>query len=328
MSSTKKEPPQKTPMNEKEMKLRWIGGISLWKMFAVGVSIPTVLIGSMVLLLQDGGEFKVTHKVFFDIEIAGKAQERLVIGLFGDTVPRTVQNFLTFATDGFDGKKYQGSRFHRVIKNFMIQGGDVVNGDGSGSLSIFGPIFPDENFEVKHTGPGYLSMANSGPDRNGCQFFITTASTSWLDGKHVVFGKVIGGEKTLEAIEFVPVDLDNNRPKHPVAIVKSGRLPVKDTIMISNDPYNFKEWAITIAPSMVAVACVIAVFNKLNNIFDRGMNIDKIIEEELKEKAAQDEAEAMKQSLADQKNKDGVGEVIKGSVETSDQDNVRRRQME
>merc|ERR1712226_680236 len=196
------------------------------------VSVVGVLAG--IILLFGGSTTaekkgpKVTHKVWFDITIGGEAAGRIEVGLFGKTVPKTVKNFVELAQKTEKGEGYKNSKFHRVIKDFMLQGGDFTRGDGTGGRSIYGEKFADENFKLKHYGAGWLSMANAGKDTNGSQFFITTVATPHLDGRHVVFGTVLEGMKVARAVE----GLDGTPPKKPCEITDSGELsldaPFKD----------------------------------------------------------------------------------------------------
>ncbi|KAG0565673.1 hypothetical protein M758_7G005600 [Ceratodon purpureus] len=173
---------------------------------------------------------EVTHKVYLDVEIDNEPAGRVVIGLFGKAAPKTVENFRALCTGekgiGQLGKPlhYKGSVFHRIIPSFMIQGGDITHGNGRGGESIYGSKFADEKFTLRHTGPGILSMANAGPNTNGSQFFICTVNTSWLDGRHVVFGKVLSGLDVVYKVEAE--GSSSGTPKRNVVIADSGELPL------------------------------------------------------------------------------------------------------
>ncbi|CAO3573949.1 unnamed protein product [Mortierella alpina] len=157
--------------------------------------------------------------VFFDITINGTESGRIVFKLFDDVVPKTAKNFRELAT-GVHGYGYKDSSFHRIIPEFMLQGGDFTKHNGTGGKSIYGEKFADENFTLKHTKPGMLSMANAGKNTNGSQFFITTVVTSWLDGAHVVFGEVVENMDLVKKIE--KLGSSNGTPKAKVVISNCG----------------------------------------------------------------------------------------------------------
>merc|ERR1711934_59673 len=158
---------------------------------------------------------------FFDMTAGGQSVGRIEMTLRNDVVPKTAENFRALCT-GEKGFGFRGSAFHRVITNFMCQGGDFTRGNGTGGESIYGAKFADENFQLKHTGPGILSMANAGPNTNGSQFFLCTVKTDWLDGKHCVFGSVTGGMDVVKAVERV--GSGSGATSKPVVIADCGQL--------------------------------------------------------------------------------------------------------
>ncbi|MFJ6728855.1 MULTISPECIES: peptidylprolyl isomerase [unclassified Streptomyces] len=164
-----------------------------------------------------------TTKVYFDITIDGEPAGRINFNLFDDVVPKTAENFRALAT-GEKGFGYAGSSFHRVIPDFMLQGGDFTAGNGTGGKSIYGEKFADENFQLKHDRPGLLSMANAGPNTNGSQFFVTTIVTGWLDGKHVVFGEVADEDSMKLVRRIEALGSGSGRLSSKVTISASGQL--------------------------------------------------------------------------------------------------------
>lgn len=205
---------------------------------------------------------------------------RIVFGLFGDDAPKTVGNFREICLKGIDGLSFNGTRFHRIINKFMIQGGDILNGDGTGSISIYGEQFEDENLTINHTIGGFLGMANQGPDTNGCQFYITTIAASWLDGKHTVFGKVTNGEHermsckifrkdfiitfslgqdVVHTIERVKTTTDDE-PIKSVIITECGQIEVDSPFYISDNPYDIMGWVKASAVPLTMSFTILSIF--------------------------------------------------------------------
>ena len=189
-----------------------------------------LLIANVSMGQESPAKAKVTSKVFFDVTIGNEDAGRIVIGLFGDDVPKTAENFRCLCTgekgEGKSGKPlhFKGSTFHRVVQDFMLQGGDFTQGNGRGGESIYGAKFKDENFKFAHEGPGILSMANAGKDTNGSQFFITVNATPSLNGKHVVFGRVLEGMDVVKKVEAQGSRTEEGKTKAVIKIKDCGEL--------------------------------------------------------------------------------------------------------
>jgi len=187
-----------------------------------------LLMAGVTSAQEQPAKAKVSTKVYFDVSIGNEPAGRIVFGLFGEDVPKTAENFRCLCTgekgEGKSGKPlhFKDSSFHRVIPNFMLQGGDFTRGNGTGGESIYGDKFKDESFKFIHDVPGLLSMANAGPNTNGSQFFITTVPTAWLNGKHVVFGRVLEGMDIVKKIEGE--GSDSGRTRSVIKITDCGEL--------------------------------------------------------------------------------------------------------
>ncbi|MBB1126200.1 peptidylprolyl isomerase [Thiospirillum jenense] len=185
--------------------------------------LSTVTFASLLAITATQSIAATNPHIAIDVSIDGQAAGTVEFELFADVVPKTAENFRALCTgERGEALRYAGSPFHRIIPDFMIQGGDFTNGNGTGGQSIYGERFADENFTLKHTQAGLLSMANAGPNTNGSQFFITVAPTDWLDGKHVVFGKVVKGMDVISKIEAQGTS--SGRPLKPVVLERCRQL--------------------------------------------------------------------------------------------------------
>jgi len=301
--------------------IKFFDNMTIYRLFFMIIIGPTAAgLLSLVLMQHKGTSFLVTHEVDMDLSIGGSPAGQLTIGLFGKDLPKTVRNFIVFASKGHEHEgqllKYEGTSFHRVIKAFMIQGGDVFKGSndpkgipGKGGISIYGETFPDENFLVSHAAPGFLSMANRGPNTNGCQFFITLRATTFLDGKHVVFGKVIKNQALVHEVERLGLDMDkeDHRPIMDVVMTRLYVRPLNSQYYISDDPYNIWDWLKTISVPLIMCLGICSLFTYFMSFLDAGI-------------AAGEAAERLQKKRVVRKRRDSDSESDDGKDST-----VRRR---
>jgi len=206
--------------------------------------VASVFVALMAVGYCDEGKYTVTEEAWFEVEVKdmdGPGQDyrgRFTIALFGESAPMTTLNFASIAKGYKKGEnklEYKGSNIHRIVPDFVIQMGDVTNGDGTGGRSIFGERFNDEEFVHSHRSPGWVAMANHGPDTNNSQFYIMLTKARWLDGKHVVFGKVVQGFDVIQILGEVPSDPQTAVPEHQVTIVDCGVNNLKEKYDITED---------------------------------------------------------------------------------------------
>jgi len=258
-----------------------LDNLTVYRLFFFVVVAPTIAIFlALYFIVHTGTTHQVTHEVDMDITIGGVPSGTFTIGLFGVTAPKTVQNFQTFATKGFEGMKYEGTTFNRIVNRGIVQGGDVLKGkghpegmEGGGRISIYGDTFDDENFLVKHAAPGFVSMTNNGPNTNGCQFFVALRAMQYLDGKHVGFGKVVKNLDLLYTIAKQETD-DKERPLVDVVISKSTMRTVQRAYYISDDPYNIWDWLKMVTPFLITAFGVCTAFTWVMNYIDRGIEVE------------------------------------------------------
>jgi len=256
--------------------------VTVLKLFSVLILIPSALVLITIATSQHKGtRYAVTDEVEFDVSVGGVPKGTITMGLFGDDVPKTVHNFITFATNGYKGYKYEGTYFHRVIPKFMVQGGDVTatgkGGDqkaGTGGVSVYGGKgFADESFKVAHAGPGFIGMANTGPNTNGCQFYITTSYTGHLDNFNVLFGKVVKNQGVVHLIENLDRDT-KDRPLEPVVVTATRHRKPSRVYTVSDDPYNIWDWIMTISLPLTISFVIVNTFSYFMKYIDRGIAIE------------------------------------------------------